>query len=468
MLDSSKSGAAEAHRQTLTAAPSLATADILAARRARLCASVSEGAVVIVPGAAMVSRNADVEHDFRQDSDFFYLTGFDEPDALAVLRPGRDPGFVLFVRPSDPDAETWTGRRAGLAGARARFGADAAYDVGALDSELPRLLEGATSIQWVFGRDERRDAAYIRAAQHHWRTPRVGAVGPNRYEDLRPTLHELRLRKAPEEIASLRRAARITAEGHHEAMRLAAAGRWEYELAAVMEMVFRVSGSQRNGYPSIVAGGDNATILHYNTNRMRLEGGALVLIDAGAEFGYHTADVTRTFPVDGRFSPAQRDVYAIVLAAEEASIALTRAGTTYLAAHECSVRMLTQGLVDLGVLSGSVDGLIETEAFKPWFMHRTGHWLGMDVHDVGLYANSGAPRLLEVGMVTTVEPGLYFAAHDERVPVVLRGIGVRIEDDVLVGEDGPDVLSIDCVKAIDDVEAICAEAPLWIDRRRLS
>ena len=444
------------------APPALTPRATYAARRERLRTLVGDDAVVVVAGAGMVGRNGDVEHDFRQSSDFLFLTGFDEPDAVAVIRAGATPTFALFVRPRDPAAETWTGRRAGLEGARADYAADVAFDVAELDKHLPALFEGAGTVYWTLGQHDALDRSVIRASQQHWRAPRGHARGPDCLVDLRAVLTEIRLRKAPEEVAALRAAGRLSAEGHHEAMRVAAPGRWEYQIQAAMELVFRLGGSPRNGYPSIVAGGDNATILHYNTNRMRVPEGGLVLVDAGAEVGYHTADITRTFPASGRFSPEQRAVYDIVLAAEIAGIEATVAGRPYQDAHDVGLRILTAGLVDLGVLKGEVETLIETEAYKPYFMHRTGHWLGMDVHDVGVYSAAGGPRALEVGMVTTVEPGLYFGTDDETVPAALRGIGIRIEDDVLVTDGGNEVLTADCVKEPAAVEAMCSEAPRWI------
>jgi Xaa-Pro aminopeptidase len=441
--------------------------DVFRRRRLRLAEAIGPQGVAIVAGAAMVGRNADVEHPFRQRSDLFYLTGFDEPEALAFVR-GRDAGaaedadWLLFVRPRDPAAETWTGRRAGVEGAVERFGATAAHDIADLDRHLPELLDGASAVHYTLGVDPGRDRSVLAATQRHWRNTRAGLRGVDHLIDLRATLHEQRLRKAPEEVAALRAAARLSAAAHHEAMRIAAPGRWEYQVQAAIEYVFRAGGSARDGYPSIVAGGDNATILHYNTNRMRLQAERLVLVDAGAEVSYLSADITRTFPASGRFTSAQRRVYEIVLAAEEAAIAVTCAGRPYQDAHEVATRALTAGLVELGVLRGEVDALVAEEAYKPWFMHRTGHWLGMDVHDAGLYCRDGAPRALEPGMVLTVEPGLYFGLDDTRVPAELRGIGVRIEDDVLVTEGGPDVLTADCVKRVDQVEAVCGELPRWL------
>ncbi len=443
-------------------ATAFADAALYAARRQRVMALAGAGGVILVPSAHIASRNSDVDHDFRQDSDLYYLTGFDEPDAVAVLRPGQSPEFALFLRPRDPDAETWHGRRLGVEGALMRLGAGAAWPIDELDAQLPGLLLGADTVWHTLGRDAALDRSVITAAQRHRKLPRGMERGPDRLIDLRALLSDVRMFKGDAEIAALRAAGQLSAEGHHEAMRLCGPGRWEFELQAALEVVFRLGGSPRNGYPSIVASGDNATILHYNTNRMRVGDGDLVLIDAGAEIGYHTADITRCFPASGRFSPAQRDVYAIVLAAEEAAIDVTRAGRAYIDAHDVALRVLVQGLCDLKVLEGPVEELVAREAYKPWYMHRTGHGLGMDVHDVGLYAEGGAPRILAPGMVTTVEPGLYFGKDDERVPNALRGIGVRIEDDVLVTAGAPDVLTVDCVKSIADVEAMCAEAPRFL------
>ena len=434
-----------------------------AERRRRFMDQLGDGSIAIFRAATLTARNADVDHDFRQDSAFFMLTGFEEPDAVAVLRPGHPTGaFTLFVLPRDPDKETWTGRRAGPEGARERYGADAAFPVEAFDKELETLMEGAERLIYEVGQDGAFDRRVLAAMRKHRSMPRSGVIGPDVIVEPASLLDELRLRKTADEIASLRQASDITAMGHREAMRVAAPGLWEYQVQAVLEFVFRTHGSPRNGYPTIVAGGANATILHYNTNRMLLRDGDLLLIDAGAEHGHLTSDITRTFPVGGRFSGPQRDVYEVVLRSQLDAIALCTAGASFQAGHDRAVEVLVDGLVSLGLLSGDPKELIETEAYKPLYMHRTGHWLGMDVHDVGVYKRGAQWRTLEPGMVLTVEPGLYIA-EDAKVDERFRGIGVRIEDDVLVTAAGPVVLTAMCPKSIDDVERVCGERSRFAD-----
>ena len=443
----------------------LTTANSLfAARRAALLARLGAGTVAVIPSARMTIRNSDVEHDFRQDSTFFYLTGFEEPDSVLVLRPDADAPTTLFVRPRDKAAETWTGRRAGVAGAVDLFGMDAAFPADQLATELARLFDGAERLAFTLGADPEVQAAVLTAAQRHRNSPRLTVRGPDSLVDLRLFTHDMRLIKAPDELRALRRAGKITAEGHHEAMRSSAPGVWEYELQAALEYTFRAAGAARVGYSSIVASGANATILHYNTNRMRLPEQGLVLIDAGAEVDYVTADVTRTFPANGHFSAEQRAVYEVVLAAEEAAIAACVPGTIYEETHTIAVRVLVEGMVDIGLLKGDIDTLIHDESYKRYYMHRTGHWLGMDVHDVGLYSDVGASRPLMAGMVTTIEPGIYIGVDDDEAPEGFRGIGVRIEDDILVTDTTPEILSIDCVKAMDDVEAMVRDSPRWVRR----
>ena len=437
--------------------------DIFAARRQRFMQAIGPDAAVIISSAGMKVRNSDVEYEFRQDSDFYYLTGFDEPDSLLVLRPGFDEErYVLFVRPRDPKAETWTGRRAGSEGAVERFGADAGFDNDKRDEELGRLLQGVDRLGFTVGIGDPTEATVLKAARMHRTKPRPLYTGPDILFDARALLHETRLIKTPAELPSLRRAAAITSEGHHEAMRVAAPGRDEYHVHAAIEYVFRAAGSARVGYGSIIASGESATILHYTANRSIIGANDLLLIDAGAEVDYLTADVTRTFPANGRFTPEQRAVYEVVLEAELQSIAACTAGRPYMDTHDISVRVLTEGMVELGLLKGDVDELIAEEAYKPYYMHRTGHWLGMDVHDVGLYNLAGEPRPLQAGMVTTIEPGLYIPVDAEDAPEALRGIGVRIEDDVLITDGAPEVLTADCVKAIDDVEAMVGQPPRWV------
>ncbi len=449
--------------------------EIFRARRQRLCEAYGAGTVIAVQSAHHSIRNHDVEHEWRQDSDFWYLTGFDEPDCVLVLVPGRAEGeAVVFVRPRDPAMETWNGRRAGVERAAQWLGADQAQDIGKFDEELGKLCEGARQVAWALGRDATFDARVIKAARKHRTQPRLFLDGPDHYTDLALVLSEQRLHKSQHEIELLRKAAAATAEAHHEAMRLCAAGVTERELQAAVEYVFRASGSDRVGYGSIVARGDNATILHYRDNNATAQAGDLVLIDAGAEIGYLTADVTRTFPASGRFSDAQRAVYDIVLDAEVQAIALCRPGHSIAEVHDCALRVLTAGLVRLGVLQGDdIAQLVKDEAYKPWYMHRTSHWLGMDVHDTGRYHDTGtAPepgkpnraRTFVPGMVLTVEPGLYFATDDEKVPAQFRGIGVRIEDDVLVTAGDPEVLTAACVKEIADIEAMVGQGGRFVRR----
>lgn len=441
---------------------------VFARRRRHLMDAFGPGSVIVVPGAGHQSRNSDVEHEFRQDSDFFYLTGFDEPDAVAVLCPGRlGEEYVLFVRPRDKTAETWTGRRAGIEGALALYGADKAFEISHLDDELGRLCAGQKQVCWTPGRDPHLDQRVIKAARRHRLQPRLHLDGPDFFADPHAVLSEMRLFKTDEEIATLRRAGNITAEAHHEAMRLCAPGMAEYELHAAVEYVFRASGAQRVGYGSIVARGDNATILHYTSNRMPVRHGDLVLIDAGAELDYLTADITRTFPASGRFSPEQRAVYEVVLSAQAEAIACCRPGRKFQEVHDAALRTLVQGMVDLGLLRGEVDSLLQSEAYKRYFMHRTSHWLGMDVHDVGKYHDQPAvpgSRVLQPGMVLTVEPGLYIGADDTEAPEAMRGIGVRIEDDILITAGEPDNLTAACVKQPDDVEHMVREDPRWCKR----
>ncbi len=443
--------------------------NVHAERRKRLMDSFSTGAVLIVPSAHHALRNGDVDHPWRQDSDFWFLTGLDEPDSVLVLRPGRvEEAFVLFVRPRDRDAETWNGRRTGLEGAVAKFGADKAFLTSDFDAELGRLCENASEVAWVYGRDAALDNRILRAARRHRTSPKLRLNGPDRLTDLSAALWPLRLFKQADEIAALRRASVITAEAHHEVMRLAEPGRNESQLQAALEYVFRAAGGERVGYGSIVAGADNATILHYTENNMPIPDGALVLVDGGCEVDLHTADVTRTFPANGKFSQAQRQVYDIVLAAELAAIETCRVGKSFHDVHDVAIRVLTEGMVTLGLLHGDVDKLIEENTFKKYYMHGTSHWLGLDVHDVGGVhdvTSAAAPRAsrpLLPGMVLTVEPGLYIAIDDSEAPERLRGIGVRIEDDVLITEGAPDVLTKDCVKHAEDVEKMVQSAPRWV------
>jgi Xaa-Pro aminopeptidase len=393
---------------------------------------------------------------YRAHSDLYYLTGFREPGAVAVLTPhDADHRFTLFVRPRDAAREQWEGRRAGVEGARERYGADAAYPIGELGERLRALVEPADRIVYALGGHREMDrrvtelVAGFRLSGSRARTGR----GPLTVED--PTLHleEMRLVKEPGELARLRTAAEISALGHLAAMSATAPGLHEWEVEAVLEATFRLHGATGPGYPSIVASAENATILHYVENDRRMNDGELLLIDAGAEWAMYSGDITRTFPVSGRFSAEQRAVYDIVLAAEEAGIAAARPGAPVSALHAEVVRVLAAGLVELGVLVGPPERVVEEELYKPFYMHQTTHWLGLDVHDVGLYARNGEPTTLVEGMVLTVEPGLYFLPDDQRVPERFRGIGVRIEDDVEITAEGHALLTRDVPVAPDEVEA---------------
>lgn len=429
-------------------------------RRRRLAEQMGpESAALIVSHPEMV-RNNDTLHEYRPNSDLVYLSGFEEPEAALLLLPG-DPekSFVMFVRPRDPEREVWTGRRAGVEGATAKFGADAAHPIADLATTLPKYLEGVESLYMNLGQDPERDRLGLEAINRTRRASRTGAKGPVRLIDAAAILHEMRLRKEPVEIEALARAAEISAMGHRAAMESVRPGMYEYEVQAILEYQFRRAGSHRFGFPSIVASGPNATILHYEENSRRLEAGDLILVDAGTEWGYMSGDITRTFPVSGKFSEAQRRAYEVVLDAQKQAIAASLPGRLFQEPHDAAVRVLTQGMIDLGLLQCSLDEALREEKYKRYYMHKTSHWLGMDVHDVGRYAEGGAPRPLEPGMVLTIEPGLYIAEDDPDAPAEFRGIGIRIEDDVLITEAGNRILTGGVPKEVAEIEAICGKLP---------
>ncbi len=418
-------------------------------------------------------RNNDVEHDFRQDSDVYYLTGFDEPDTVVVLAPNatvKDPGdasktqpakFTMFVRPKDPEREIWDGYRAGVDGAKAQFGADAAFPIEELGRRLPELLAGHDAVVYRFGNRQFDEKLFAAISMARRAAGRNGMAAPTRLIDPSEVLHEHRLRKSKDEIDLMRRACAITAEAHKRAMALASPGRFEFELEAALLETFRKHGSERAAYGSIVGSGPNATVLHYRRNDRQLGPDELVLIDAGCEYGYYASDVTRTFPTTGKFTDVQRAVYEAVLEAQVACIEMVKPGVTQAEIHQKACEILTKGLVRLGALEGDLEKLVKEEAFKPFYMHKTGHWLGMDVHDVGAYfAPTGDDgkmqhRPLEPGMVITIEPGLYFGIGAEKAPEKLRGIGVRIEDDILVTETGHENLTAAIPKTVAEVERAC-------------
>jgi Xaa-Pro aminopeptidase len=417
-------------------------------RRQHLMAKIGAGTAIFRSAPTAVMHN-DVEYNFRQDSDFYYLTGFDEPEAVAVLAPHHaEHQFILFVQPKDPEKETWHGYRVGVDAAQAQYGADVAYPITELDEKLPQYLETADRLYYRFG----RDGAFNQRLLGHWQrllaTYNKRGTGPVAIEDVGFILHNLRLVKSESELALMREAIRISAEAHQVAREMTQPGRYEYEIQAEMEYIFRKQGAQGPAYPSIVASGANACILHYTTNSRQMQAGDVLLIDAGCSYGYYNADITRTFPVGDAFTAEQQILYDLVLSAQQAAIAQVQPGNPYNAFHDAAVRVLTEGLVKLGLLVGGVDTLIEEEKYKPFYMHRTGHWLGLDVHDVGLYKiGTETWQPLQAGQVVTVEPGLYIGpdivlAEDQPpVPQRWRGIGIRIEDDVLVTATGHEVLT---------------------------
>jgi Xaa-Pro aminopeptidase len=412
------------------------------------------GDAMVLPGASIQLASRDTEHRFRPDSELFYVTGVDEPEAVAVLRGYADEErFVLFVRPRDPKAELWNGPRMGPEEAKSRHRADAAYPLGELEERLPKLLEGAGRVHYRLDQGARVEAL-VRGALRHARArgPRTGA-GPRGVIDPGEILDDLRLIKDEEEQERLRRAAAVTAEGVGAAMRAVRPGAGEWELEAALESTFRMRGADGPGYLSIVASGANACVLHYVENSRRVGADDLVLIDAGAAVDLYSGDITRTFPAAGTFTPAQRAVYVVVERARARAVAAVRPGATIADVHAEAVRALTEGLVEMGVLDGDPAALIEGKRHEAFYPHRTSHWLGMDVHDPGDYARAGVDRSLEPGMVLTVEPGLYFSPSQDGVPERFSGIGVRIEDDVLVTLDGCEVLTAGVPTAPEEVEA---------------
>ena len=425
-----------------------------AKRRRRLMDMMEEGSIAIAPTAPVRPRNRDVEFPFRPDSNFHYLTGFTEPEAVAVLAPGREQGeFVLFCRESDAEAEQWHGARLGLDGVCERHGADDAFPIDDIDDILPGLIEDTSRIYYAMGHFTEFDQRML-----GWiaqiRGGRRSGGGPGELVMLDHLVYEMRLFKSKAEIGVMSKAARISAAAHERAMRICRPGMAEYQIEAELLHEFTRAGCRAPAYPCIVAGGVNACTLHYTANTDRLRDRDLLLIDAGAEHEFYASDITRTFPVNGRFTRAQRDVYSLVLAAQEAAIDTMAPGRTVDDVHDAAVQVLAEGLADLGAVKGRVKRIIEDEKYKRFYMHRTGHWLGMDVHDVGDYSIDDQSRVLEPGMVMTVEPGLYIAPDDEKAPKRLRGIGVRIEDDVVVTKSGREVLTAAAPKSIDEIEAI--------------
>lgn len=424
-----------------------------ARRRKQLIDMVGPGGIVILPSAPVQRRSRDVEYRFRQDSDFYYLSGFDEPNAVMALVPERDKGeFVVFCRERDPDKELWDGRRAGPEGAVSDFGADDAFPIDDVDDILPGIMESCTRVYYTMGQYSDFDARIAEWINSLRSRESKGVHTPQEYVALDHLLHDMRLYKSRAEISAMRRSAKVAVKAHTVAMRVTEPGMYEYEIEAEFANEFRRNDAWMS-YNPIVGGGANACTLHYVENRDELVDGELLLIDAGCELDYYASDITRTFPINGRFSPEQRAVYEIVLEAQLAAIEKTRKGNHWNEPHDAAVKIITKGLKDLGLLKGTVPKLIKDGAYREFYMHRTGHWLGMDVHDVGDYKVGDEWRVLESGMVTTVEPGIYIGAGS-KVPKCWRNIGIRIEDDVAVTSNGPDVLSKGLAKDPDEVEAL--------------
>jgi len=433
-----------------------ATNPEFARRRKQLARSMGRNAIAIVPAAPVRHRNSDVEYPYRQDSDFYYLTGFEEPEAVAVLVPGREAAeYILFVRDRDPLRETWDGRRAGPAGAVERHAADDAFPISDLDEILPGLMENRERVYYAMGTHPEFDQKVLGWLQTLRGMARHGRHPPQEMTALDHVLHDMRLYKSRVEAGLMRESGRIAAAAQLRGMRYTQPGRYEYEIAAeIMHEYGRHHAT--TAYEPICGGGANSCILHYRENESRLDDGDLLLVDAGCEYQYYASDITRTWPVNGHFSPAQRAVYDIVLEAQQAAIAATRPGNHWNQAHEAAVEVITRGLVDLGLLKGKVSKLVRDGAFRKFFMHRTGHWLGMDVHDVGDYKIGDEWRVLEPGMVMTVEPGIYIPAGTRGVPKRFWNIGIRIEDDVMVTAGGCEVLTGDVPNQPSAIEAAMA------------
>ena len=410
--------------------------------------------VAIIPGAHDTRRSNDTHYRFRQDSDFFYLTGFEEPDALAVIKPEGDTKYTLFVRPRDPEREIWDGRRAGVDGAKGDFGAEEAFPSGEFESKLADFLDGAEVLYYRLGVDQDLDNTIIKeiARMRGWNRKPIHP--PQTIVDPATIVHEMRVVKSADEIEIMQTAADIAAEAHCEAMKAAKPGMHEYQLEALIEQIFRRRGASAPAYTSIVGAGPNATVLHYINNDGELRDGDLLLVDAGAEYKGYASDITRTFPINGRYTKPQRDIYDLVLKAQMACVEMVRPGVTHDQLKQRSIEILTEGMVELGLLKGKTEELIKEKKYEKFYMHGLGHMLGIDVHDVGRYYYGTESRALEPGVVMTVEPGIYISPNTEDVPEQYLGIGVRIEDDVLCTSNGPRVLTHKVPKQAEEIEAL--------------
>ncbi len=428
-----------------------------ARRRKDLMDLMEENSIAILPSATLVSRNSDTDFHFRQNSDFHYLTGFNEPESVVALVPGREHGqCILFCQERDASLEQWHGKVTGPERAMQLFGIDDAFPIADIDDILPGLIEGKSKLYYAMGSHDEFDGQVIAWVNSISGNQQTGSKPPGEFVQLDQHLHELRLFKSKQEIQVLRKASEITALGHQRLMDKLAPGVYEYQLEAEILHAFASEGARFPAYPSIVGSGNNACILHYIQNEDQVKKGDLVLVDAGCEYQSYASDVTRTLPANGKFSKAQKEVYDIVLEAQAAAIELIQPGLHWNQSHEAAVKIITEGLIKLGLLEGDRDELIESGAFKKFYMHRTGHWLGLDVHDVGDYKVDDEWRMLEEGMVVTVEPGIYILEDLEGVPAKYRGIGIRIEDDVLVTKTGNEVLTAMIPKTVEDIEEYMA------------
>jgi Xaa-Pro aminopeptidase len=430
------------------------TVDFLSHRQ-RLLDRLEDDEAVLLFGVSHAIRNGDAEYRYRPHSDLYWLTGWKDPEVAVFVKHGEAP-FTIFVQPKNKAMEIWTGVRPGPQGAVDDFGLDVAHEFGDLPDILPELLKGIRKLHYGFAEDSDNDAILMGSVRKAARTAgRKGMPTPDTFYSPTRMLHELRLIKGPDEVATLQEAARITEIAHREAMRTTVPGKTEYEIESQLQYIFRREGGDGPGYTPIVAGGANACILHYINNDQPLKDGDLLLIDAGCEFAFYTADVTRTFPVNGKFSEPQRRVYNWVLKAQEAAIECIRPGTPYEEIGKAALRVLVEGMLDMDLLEGTVEENMESQSYKRFYMHGIGHWLGLDVHDVGDYGRNGGSRPLEPGMVLTVEPGIYIADDDETVPPEYRGIGVRIEDNLMVTAGAPLNLTAGIPKTIEEVEEAC-------------
>jgi len=437
------------------------------ARRKRLFKAMGPNSIAVLPAAPEYIRNRDVDHAYRPDSDFFYLSAFPEPDAVIVLIPGRAQGqYILFCRERDPDMETWNGRRAGLEGAVEQYGADDAFPIADIDDILPSMMENRERVFYAMGAHDKLDKKMIDWLKLVRKKTRTGIQAPTEFVGLDNLLHEMRLIKSRAEIALMRKAAQISAAAHVRAMQHCRPGVSEFEVEAEIVHEFMKNGCRHAAYPSIVGGGENGCILHYTENSDDLNAGDLLLIDAGAEYQSYAADITRTFPVNGQFSEAQKALYQVVLDAQKAAIAKVKPGNHWNQAHDAAVRVLTRGLLKLGIIKGELASLIKEHAYRRFYMHRTGHWLGMDVHDVGEYKVDGKWRSLEPGMALTIEPGLYIPKGSKGVAKKWWNIGIRIEDDLVVTADGCEVLTHGVPKEVAEIEALMSGQPLLKPKAR--